>query len=458
MKYKYIIIILGFLLLSYFPHLPASTGQESLSDSRESAATADPFSQKKFLPNISFILDFSYVRRDLDQGFFEALEIPGFIHGHSHHEGHSHAGFNADKGFNLNYGELVLSSAVDPYFDLFTAFHLSESSFEIEEAYIESRSLPYGFRLKLGRFLSGFGRINSQHAHYWDFSDIPLVYRVFFGDHGLLEKGIQLNWVAPTAFYLGLGVECLQGTNENSFGTKNAALTDAGSGEPITLEKVPLPNTWNFFGKTSLDAGDLTLLAGVSYAFGQARLDHFADEENPHGFTGDSSILGVDFTAKYLLGSYTYLALQGEYLYRKMQGTRFLVHEAGIPAAVGIGKVSEEEHQHEEGHEVVGAPMTKKQSGLYVQGVFRFHRQWRLGARWDWLNRNNITLAGTLLNLPGQLNRYSVMVDFSPTEFSRIRLQYNHNGYAFHEEERKKYHEWVLQFNLAIGAHGAHSF
>jgi hypothetical protein len=458
MKCKYIIIVLGFLLLSFFSHLQASPGPDPLSDSRESTAAADPFSQKKFLPSISFILDFSYVRRDLNQDLFEALEIPGFIHGHTHHDGHTHAVANAEKGFNLNYGELVLSSAVDPYFDLFTAFHLSESSFEIEEAYIESRCLPYGFRLKLGKFLSGFGRLNSQHAHYWDFADIPLVYKVFFGDHGLLEKGLQLNWVAPTAFYLGLGIESLQGTNENSFGTGDFELTDVTTGDAVNLEKVPLPNTWTFFGKTSVDAGDLTILAGVSYAAGKARSDHFSDEESPHGFAGDSSILGVDFTAKYLLSSYTYLALQLEYLHRSMRGSRFLVHEPGVSTVVEVEKESKTEHEDEEAYEVNSTPMTKKQAGLYVQAVFRFHRRWRLGARWDWLNKNNITLAGSFLDLPGQLNRYSVMVDFSPTEFSRLRLQYNNNSYAFHEGQQKKYHELVMQFNLAIGAHGAHNF
>jgi len=448
-------IILGFFVLANTFHLPASQGLSLFYNSQESTASAAPFSQKKFLPNISFILDFSYVRRDLNQDLFNALEIPGFIHGHTHHDGHSHEVANASKGFNLNYGELVLSSVVDPYFDLFTAFHLSESSFEIEEAYIESRSLPYGFRIKLGKFLSGFGRLNSQHAHYWDFTDIPLVYKVFFGDHGLLEKGIQLNWVAPADFYLGLSIECLQGTNENSFGTGDFELIEAETGEVINVERVALPNTWTFSGKTSLDTGNLTILAGISYATGKTRLDHFTDEESPHGFSGDSSILGVDFTAKYLLGSYTYLALQGEYLYRYLRGSRFLVHEAG--ESPGSQK-EQEEHEHEDALEVDSAPMVKKQAGFYSQSVFRFHRQWRLGARWDRLNKNDVTLAGTLLDLPGQLNRYSVMVDFSPTEFSRIRLQYNYNGYAFHEGERKKYREFVLQFNLAIGAHGAHAF
>jgi hypothetical protein len=413
------------------------------------ASTKAPFSQKKFLPNISFILDFSYVRRNIDQELFETLEIPGFIAGssHAHEDGHAHAAANAENGFNLNYGELVLAAAVDPYFDLFTTFHLSESAFEIEEAYINTRSLPFGFRLKLGKFYSGFGRLNSQHAHLWDFADIPLVYRVFFGEEALLEKGVQLNWVAPTGFYLGLGMESLQGKNENSFGTETFHLKDAETEEEIELADVALPNVWNFFAKTSIDIGDFVLLAGASYAVGQTRINYLEAEENPYGFAGDTRIFGLDVIAKYILSSYTYLALQMEYMTRNMDGTFYQVH----------AHENEGEHEHEE-FEVEGAAMEKNQAGLYAQLVYRFHKIWRLGARWDCLNKNDITREDNPSGLPEKLNRYSFMLDFSPTEFSRIRLQYNINRFAYFEGERRNYNGFLLQFNLAIGAHGAHPF
>jgi hypothetical protein len=401
------------------------------------------------LPNLSFILDFSYVRRDIDGEAYETLEIPGFREGHAHDDGHGHSEANSANGFNLNYGELVLSAAVDPYLDLFTAFHLSESDFEIEEAYVETRSLPYGFRLKLGKFFSGFGRLNSQHAHYWDFVDKPLVHRVFFGEEGLNEKGVQLNWLAPTSFYLDLGIESLQGTNETSFGTEEFHLIAAESEAEIQLAKVPLPNLWTLFAKTSLDIGNVVILAGTSYAFGKTRLDGFAAEEEPHGFAGDARILGLDFTAKYIFGSYTYLTLQMEYISRNLEGVRYDVSEEE--------EESGEEHDHE-AYEVSARPLQKKQAGFYLQSVYRFHKRWRLGVRWDRLSKNRVTLDNILLELPEDLNRYSLMMDFSPTEFSRIRLQYDINRYTFREGKRNHYHRWVMQFNLAIGAHGAHPF
>jgi hypothetical protein len=419
------------------------------------ASRGNPFSQSKFVPGISFIMDFSYVRRNLEGEEFEALTVPGLIEGHGHsHEGHSHGAANAENGFNLNYGELALKASVDPYFDMFAVFHLSEGSFDIEEAYVNTRSLPWGFRLKLGKFLSGFGRLNEKHAHVWDFVDIPLVYRAFFGDEGLADKGLQLTWLAPADFYLAFGIESLQGTNENSFGIESFDLMDAETEEEIVLKDVPLPNLWTFFGKTSLDLGDdLVLLTGVSYATGKSRLDHFEDEETPHGFAGDTRIFGFDTTLKYIIDSYRYISLQGEYLHRRMKGSRFALHEHDEEDTTE----DTDDHSHD-ALEVESADLLKKQSGWYTQLVFRFNKWWRFGSRWDSLKRNRIFLDDTALPLPENLNRYSFMVDFNPTEFSRIRLQYNINRYAYLDGERKNYNSLVLQFNMAIGAHGAHSF
>jgi len=128
------------------------------------AKKTDPFSQVKFVPGISFILDFSYVGRNLDREVFDELYVPGLMDGHGHHSGHQHGIMNGEPGFNLNYGELVLKAAVDPYFDMVSVFHFSEDAVEIEEAFVTTRTLPWGLQLKAGKFLSGFGRINQTHS------------------------------------------------------------------------------------------------------------------------------------------------------------------------------------------------------------------------------------------------------------------------------------------------------
>ena len=115
---------------------------------------------------------------------------------------------NEQKGFNLNYAELSLFAPVDPYFDLTATLPFSSDGVELEEAFFTTRSLPWGFQLKGGKFRSSIGRLNVQHPHVWDFADAPLVNRAFFGSDGLVEAGAQVNWLAPTPFYLLLGRNC----------------------------------------------------------------------------------------------------------------------------------------------------------------------------------------------------------------------------------------------------------
>jgi hypothetical protein len=51
------------------------------------------------------------------------------------------------------------------------------------------------------------------------------------------------------------------------------------------------------------------------------------------------------------------------------------------------------------------------------------------------------------------------MIEYNPTEFSRLRLQWNYDRSKYiHTITHEPYTEVILQFNVAIGAHGAHSF
>ncbi len=396
---------------------------------------SNPFSQTKYVPGISFIMDFSYNRIADDLDTSSVLNIPGFIPG-ANAAGGEGSIMNGNNGFNLNYGELALFAAVDPYFDLFTALGLGEHSFGIEELYINSRKFPGGFRLKLGKFKSSFGRINSQHAHQWDFMDIPLGYRVFFGKEGLIEKGVQLNWVAPLDFYLALGVESLQGQNEISFGADSFSIPGKNDQDDLSVKGSVLPSLWTVFAKSSFDIGDLVILSGVSYATGSSRANTI-DGYDGEAFSGTSKILGFDLTLKYLLDSYRYISLTSEYITRNMEGINYTYGEE---------------------QDLLKNNLSKKQSGFYTQIVYRFKRLWRAAARFDFLGKNKIINNNVPEDYPEDLKRFSFMFDYSPTEFTRIRLQYNHNRYIYDGEKLLKPNELIIQFNIAIGAHGAHPF
>ena len=400
---------------------------------------SNPFSQAKFVPDISLTTDFSYVSRSLTDDTYESVQIPGFNHGffHSHGEhGHGHAPLNAERGFNFNYSEMYVASTVDPYFDLVGVFHLHRDGFEIEEGYFQTRDLPYNLKLKGGKFYSEFGRLNKQHHHVWNFADAPLIYRAVFGEENLNETGIQLSWLAPTPFYLLTGFEVFQGDNENNFNRKGFIVNtkEDGSGDDIKINDTKKPNLFTFFIKPSFDIGNTSILTGVSYAQGKTRIDHLEDDD-PHALSGDTKIYGFELTARHTLDSYRYLLLQSEYIYRKFDGTKFGYDNNG---------------------DLQTPRLEKKQAGFYVEGIYKFAQRWRAGLRYDLINKNDV---GTNKNLPNNMYKYSAMIDFLPSEFSRIRLQYNYDRSLFTENlERKPNHEIILQFNLAIGAHGAHGF
>ncbi|NCA73215.1 MAG: porin, partial [Sphingobacteriia bacterium] len=177
-----------------------------------------------FNPQISVILNGNYYNDGIDGSgaalVGQALQPSGgsaHDHDHDHAQdadhGHSHGGLN--NGFNFSEAELSFSATVDPYFD--AAAYLAvmdEGDVHLEEAWLQTRSLPHGLCVKAGKFLSDFGYANKQHPHAWDFVDQNLAYLNLLGDHGLQDTGVQLTWLPELPVYTLLGVEALQGDQE----------------------------------------------------------------------------------------------------------------------------------------------------------------------------------------------------------------------------------------------------
>lgn len=281
------------------------------------------FDQKSFIPDISLILDGSYVYRDIDNKRYESYYIPGFSSYSPEEE--AEIPFNKSRGFNLNYAELALHSTVGPYFDADAIFHLQADAFEIEEAYITSRALPYGLHAKLGKYRSAFGRMNAIHQHAWHFTSQPLVHEALLGTEGLNDAGVQLQWLAPIDIYTLLGVEALQGENDVSFGD-----TDKN-------------NLFIGYLKNSFDIGERSsILTGVSLAHGK------------NGQSLTTNLYGIDLTVKTALDSYSSLMWQSEWLYRDKET----------------------------------ATENEKQAGYYTQLVYTYDQNWATGVRYDKLYKN----------------------------------------------------------------------
>jgi hypothetical protein len=393
-------------------------------------STAAAFIQNRFNPDISLIADFALVRTSLADATAETLMVPGFVD-ESEREGKL-------RGFNFNYLEFALSAAVDPYFDFVGIVTLTPDGFDIEETYVDTRQLPFGFQLRIGKFFSAFGRLNAMHQHVWDFYDEPLVYEAFVGLEGFKNPGIRLSWTAPVDFLLQLNLEVFQGYSDESplFSESSYELT-AQDGTILSSGPPFVPSMAVGSLKTSFDVGDHVFLLGASMTYGHALHTHIQDLPTDSAFSAPGTILyGGELTYKYLISSYRSFTWQSEYLGLVSSGDLALASDGLVHAA------------------------DKKQGGLYSQVVWRFDEpgRWRVGARFDLLTQNSLTVDGLAQPLDNMLQRYSAMLEYSPTEFSRFRLQYAYDRSRFLDGARKAVHEILLEMNIAVGPHGAHSF
>src|SRR5436190_6009363 len=94
-----------------------------------------------------------------------------------------------------------------------------EMNVTLAEAFITLLTLPYGTQAKLGQMRNRFGWSNAIHEHDLPWTDRPDVYRVFFGEEGLTEKGAEATWVPDfLPFYLQVLGGVFNGDNETAFG------------------------------------------------------------------------------------------------------------------------------------------------------------------------------------------------------------------------------------------------
>ena len=167
-----------------------------------------------FNPQISVVLDGNYYHDELG-GDGASLVGEAFQPSHTAHGAHDHEhGGGQQNGMNLRTAEFAFTAAVDPYFDAAAFVAIEGEAVHLEEGWFATRALPYGLRLKGGKFFSDIGYLNNKHEHQWDFADQNLAYLNLLGDHGLQDTGVQLTWLPEAPLYTQLGVELLQGDQE----------------------------------------------------------------------------------------------------------------------------------------------------------------------------------------------------------------------------------------------------
>jgi len=329
-------------------------------------------------------------------------------------------------GFTIQNVELSIGGTVDPYIDaqaniVFLIDAAGESVVELEEAFFTTRGLPWGLQIKGGQYFTEFGRQNKQHPHTWVFADQPVILSRLFGGDGLRSQGVRASWLMPTDWYseLYLGMQNAKGETATSF--LNASGEDIGG--HILIDRNARGSGDLLYSARWLNGSDvsdtLSINLGVSGLWGP----------NASGTTTDTEIYGADVYLKWQPANsqrgYPFVAWHTEVLQRR--------YEAGDPADLT--------------REIL------KDRGLFTQASWGFTPGWVTGLRWEYATADGDTRTDPLRD---NRKRLSPNLTWYPSEYSKVRLQYNRD-WTQHLPEKITDSLW-LQIEFSLGSHMAHTF
>jgi hypothetical protein len=314
-----------------------------------------------------------------------------------------------DNGFDIQEIELQISSPIDPYWSgsALLAIHSeedpttleSEYVIEPEEVYFENLSLP-GLAFRIGKQKLYFGKLNNAHAHAQPFVDAPLTVLSILGEEGLSETGVSASYLMPTSWYFEIIGQAFTAENENVFGsTQKGDLGEAiyiknlfDLTESKTLEWIVSAAT----GKNNADETQMLMNTAVTYKW-RPKTD---GANKSFSATAEYSQSDVD---------------------SKLDSTPTLQTNLDTQSATSIWL------------------------------IYQLRKNWFVQARGEFAKFYlEDEYAETV-----DLNKYSALVSYAPTEFSSVRLQYDSADYSNRNEIE---HRVALQFNFSMGAHPAHSY
>lgn len=297
-----------------------------------------------------------------------------------------------EDGFTLNEAEFSFQMVIDPFAssNVFVAVVPPEEAIELEEAYITLLSLPGSLQGRVGHFRPPFGKLNLTHPPETPFADgTSLVYRNFFGEEGLAETGLMINYLIPNPWdlFLEASVGAFDGDNNVSFNG------DASS------DLLYLGHLKSFFDLSENNSVEL----GFSAATGKN------DPKGEHS----TNLVGADLIYRWKplrLSKYKSFTLQSEILYSNRNGPS--------------GEVNS--------------------WGLFTFAEYQLSKRWFLGGRFDYSEFPTRTREHEV--------GYSAILTFWPSEFQTLRLQVRHLSRNFGEEDTALFLQWVF-ITGAHGAH-----
>jgi len=321
--------------------------------------------------------------------------------------------------------EMVASAYVDPFAKGYAVINASadsstsEATLAVEEAALQTTSLPGNLELKAGRFFAEFGRLAYIHDHELPFVNRPLALDEYIGGESQSD-GLQLNWLAPFPHYVSMTA----GVGDHFGGDS------PNPDHPGTFRAFDGLNFWGRFSSYWDLTPNWQLESGVSGLINPKTEDRGGALLQPNGVSTltekERRLAGFDV-------KFSYVPLQDNQFRSFNWGTevlysdnRYLSDPDGIPS------------NGDEFDKNVGS------LGMYSYMNYKWSRQWSAGFLFDYVqstqNHSDVT------------TDYSPFITFALSHWNQLRLQYTHTSHAA-ASGLKPDDAIYLQWAWIIGAH-----
>jgi len=344
-------------------------------------------------------------------------------------KGSSQTGSGRPGGFDVfqRSVELNAAAAVDPYAKAYVVINASadpvtgESSLGVEEAALQTTSLPWNLELKAGRFFGEFGRLGYIHDHELPFVNRPLALAEYIGGESRTD-GLQVNWLLPVDHYVSL-----------TFGAGNQF---GGDNPPNNAGDFRNGSGLNYWGRLSTYfdlTPNISIEPGISALWNPSTDAQWSD---PGGVNPPlPTVAGNTFTERErrLYGAdlvVSYKPLQNNQFESLTWGTEVLYSDNRYDVTNSLG------------NGLSGSSVGSV--GLYSYLTYKFHRQWSAGGMFEYVENQ--------VNNQDKTYAYSLYTTWALSHWNQLRLQYTYtdpNAASGRSADNAVYLQWAW----IIGSH-----